>query len=177
MIIITASSIRLSTKPFPGMYRLLASKGIFAARPLTRTFSSSRASLDVSKVILVGRLGADPVLRSTSSGKPYYTYTVATNVGSPVEENGKLQPPPTSWHTVFSFNEFQHPALQKLGKGSTVYVEAELEMRPHESAASSIGAKDGNGYKHDRAFLKHQKLNVINRVRPESEQDNTSADD
>ncbi|WWD05452.1 hypothetical protein V865_003529 [Kwoniella europaea PYCC6329] len=137
------------------------------ARTTTRAFSSSSRVLDVSKVILVGRLGADPILRNTSSGKPYYTYTVATNVGAPVEgEGGKLQPPPTSWHTVFSFNEFQHPALQKLGKGSTVYVEAELEMRPYETSSTSA-----ERYMYDRAFLKHQKLSVINRVKPESEQD------
>ncbi|KAK6907623.1 hypothetical protein L486_05542 [Kwoniella mangroviensis CBS 10435] len=137
------------------------------ARTPTRAFSSSSRALDISKVILVGRLGADPVLRNTSSGKPYYTYTVATNVGAPVEgEGGKLHPPPTSWHTVFSFNEFQHPALQKLGKGSTVYVEAELEMRPHEPNSAST-----DKYRYDRAFLKHQKLSVINRVKPESEQD------
>ncbi|WWC96681.1 hypothetical protein V866_003553 [Kwoniella sp. B9012] len=137
------------------------------ARTATRAFSTSSQVLDVSKVILVGRLGADPVLRNTSSGKPYYTYTVATNVGAPVEgEGGKLHPPPTSWHTVFSFNEFQHPALQKLGKGSTIYVEAELEMRPSEPNPSST-----DRYRYDRAFLKHQKLSVINRVKPESEQD------
>ncbi|WVQ65186.1 uncharacterized protein L199_003359 [Kwoniella botswanensis] len=137
------------------------------ARTTTRAFSTSSQVLDVSKVILVGRLGADPILRNTSSGKPYYTYTVATNVGAPVEgEGGKLHPPPTSWHTIFSFNEFQHPALQKLGKGSTIYVEAELEMRPSEPNPSST-----DRYRYDRAFLKHQKLSVINRVKPESEQD------
>ncbi|WVW80427.1 hypothetical protein I302_102409 [Kwoniella bestiolae CBS 10118] len=141
------------------------------ARTYTRAFSSSTRALDISKVILVGRLGADPILRNTSSGKPYYTYTVATNVGAPVEgEGGKLHPPPTSWHTVFSFNEFQHPALQKLGKGSTVYVEAELEMRPYEPDASSNGPTP-NRFMYDRAFLKHQKLNVITRMKPESEQD------
>ncbi|WWC68377.1 uncharacterized protein I206_102302 [Kwoniella pini CBS 10737] len=158
------------------MSRLLRIAHVPISRHSIRSFGSSCRILDVSKVTLVGRLGADPILRNTSSGKPYYTYTVATNVGAPIEENGKLHPPPTSWHTVFSFNEFQHASLQKLGKGSTVYVEAELEMRPYESSSNS-GTKDGNGYKHDRAFLKHQKLNVINRVRPENEQDNSNADD
>ncbi|WRT65960.1 uncharacterized protein IL334_002911 [Kwoniella shivajii] len=149
---------------------LARARSAVPSRITSRGFNSSGRSLDVSKVILVGRLGSDPILRTTTSGKPYYTYTVATSVGSPVEvEGGKLQDPPTSWHTIFSFNEFQHPSLQKLGKGSSVYVEAELQMRPSESSSNGH-------YTHDRAFLKHQKISVINRVKPEGEQSDIEED-
>ncbi|WVQ97011.1 hypothetical protein IAU59_004121 [Kwoniella sp. CBS 9459] len=132
-----------------------------AATRSSRSFTTSASTRDVSKVILVGRVGSDPILRKTSSGKPYYTYNVATSVGQPTEgEDGKPQQPPTSWHTIFSFNEFQHPQIQRLGKGSSVYVEADLEMRPCTSGE--------NGSRlHDRAFLKHHKLNILRGVKPE----------
>ncbi|WVF70956.1 hypothetical protein IAT40_005751 [Kwoniella sp. CBS 6097] len=130
--------------------------------PVSRSFTTCSPKWDVAKVILVGRVGTDPLLRKTSSGKPYYTYNVATSVGQPVEgENGKPQQPPTSWHTIFSFNEFQHPQIQRLGKGSSVYVEADLEMRPCTS-------EDGSRL-HDRAFLKHHKLSIIRGVKPVNE--------
>ena len=84
---------------------------------------------------------------------------------------------PTSWHTVFSFNEYQHSALERIGKGSTVYVEADLEMRKSEPI-------DGNPVP-DRVFLRQSAspspslsrstqltsdtLRPINKVRPETE--------
>ncbi|KAK4684713.1 single-strand DNA-binding protein, partial [Tremellales sp. Uapishka_1] len=128
-----------------------------------RSFSSTPRALDLSRVTLIGRLGSDPVLRETTSGKPYYTYTVATSVGAfgPEDADGNRAPPPTSWHTVFAFDDRSHKAISRVGKGSQVYVEAELEMRPSPAGA--------DGPIPDRAMLRHQKINILSRVKPESE--------
>ncbi|OCF31883.1 hypothetical protein I316_06483 [Kwoniella heveanensis BCC8398] len=153
------------------MYRALQIPSQVRAVRAAASFTTSSRRLDVSKVILVGRVGSDPILRKTSSGKPYYTYNVATAVGQPTEgEDGKSQQPPTSWHTIFSFNEFQHPQIQRLGKGSSVYVEADLEMRPCTSP------EDGTRL-HDRAFLRHHKLSVIRGVKPLLEADTDEGPD
>ncbi|GFZ43349.1 hypothetical protein JCM24511_01069 [Saitozyma sp. JCM 24511] len=134
-----------------------------SAKPFARSFSTSRVAPDLAKVLLIGRLGADPILRHTASNKPYYTYNVATSGPSTRDESGTIHPGPTSWHTVFAFNENAHPSLTRVGKGSTVYVEADLEMRPVPSNADGSAAPD-------RAFLRHLSLRVINRVRPEGEE-------
>jgi len=132
-----------------------------ALRASARAFSTSRASLDVSRLTLVGRLGADPVLRETSAGKPYVTYTVATQNGIAVrKEDGTYTTPTTSWHTVFVFNERALDSVQKVGKGSTVYVEADLEMRPSEPINGQSVS--------DRVILKQNTMRVINRVKSET---------
>ncbi|RSH86191.1 uncharacterized protein EHS24_004422 [Apiotrichum porosum] len=135
------------------------------AKQSIRSFSTSRAvSQDMSRLTLIGRLGGDPVQRETTTGKPYYTYAVATMVGPGTQdEQGNHLPPPTSWHTVFAFSETSHKILGKIGKGSTVYVEAELEMRSGGAAA------DGSPLP-DRPLLRHRTINVINRVRPQSDE-------
>ncbi|RSH92761.1 hypothetical protein EHS25_008207 [Saitozyma podzolica] len=157
--------------------RAIASASV---KPFARSFSTSRVAPDLAKVLLIGRLGADPILRHTASNKPYYTlvmhiidpsavhvgydiYNVATSGPSTRDESGTIHPGPTSWHTVFAFNENAHPSLTRVGKGSTVYVEADLEMRPVPSNADGSAAPD-------RAFLRHLSLRVINRVRPEGEE-------
>jgi len=135
-----------------------------------RAFSSSGPVSDLAKVTLIGRLGADPIKRETSAGKPYYTYSLATSTGAPRQDDaGKPIAPTTNWHTLFAFNESSHTALQRVGKGSTVYVEAELEMRPSEPTA------DGTPI-HDRALLRHRNMTIINRVKPAGEEDTTTAE-
>ncbi|WVQ85522.1 hypothetical protein IAT38_007688 [Cryptococcus sp. DSM 104549] len=132
-----------------------------------RTFSTSapRAS-DVAKVTLVGRLGADPELKQTSSGKPYYTYKVVTRSGRK-NENG-LQS--SSWHTVHCFREIEYEFLRKIGKGSTVYVEANLEMRQTAVDPEAVGPRPL-----PRVFLRQSTINTINYIKPEMN-DNSSAD-
>ncbi|KLT45643.1 nucleic acid-binding protein [Cutaneotrichosporon oleaginosum] len=130
----------------------------------SKPFRNARAYHDLARVTLIGRLGADPILRETSSGKPYYTYSVATTVGPrTTDEAGNRVEPPTSWHTIFAFSEASHKLLPFVTKGSTVYVEAELEMR------SGGNASDGTPLP-DRPLLRHQKMNVINRVKPADEE-------
>jgi len=132
-----------------------------ALKASARAFSTSRPALDVSKLTLVGRLGADPVLRETSAGKPYVTYSVATQNGLPIKrEDGSYSVPTTSWHTVFVFNDKALETVQRVGKGSTVYVEADLEMRPVEPV---------NGQPiPDRVILKQNSFRVINRIKSET---------
>ncbi|BEJ18175.1 hypothetical protein CspHIS471_0704520 [Cutaneotrichosporon sp. HIS471] len=137
----------------------------------SKAVRNTRTYHDLARVTLIGRLGADPILRETSSGKPYYTYSVATTVGPrTTDETGNRVEPPTSWHTVFAFSEASHKLLPYVGKGSTVYVEAELEMR------SGGNASDGTPLP-DRPLLRHQKMNVINRVRPAGEEEGELADE
>ncbi|RXK42530.1 hypothetical protein M231_00084 [Tremella mesenterica] len=151
------------------MFSAIRTRVIVAPR-FAKAFSTSRAALDISRLTLIGRLGNDPVQRTTASGKPYYTYNVATAPGPPIkDESGALVNPPTSWHTVFAFNELSHPSISRLGKGSTVYVEADLEMRSAEAAADGAPV-------HDRALLRHRSLSVINRVKPASEVEGEEAE-
>ena len=83
----------------------------------------------VNKVILVGNLGRDPEVRSTQDGAKIVNLSIATserwkdrNTGEPREK--------TEWHRVVVFNEnLGRIAEQYLRKGSSVYLEGQLQTR------------------------------------------------
>ncbi len=80
-----------------------------------------------NKVILVGKLGADPEVRNLPSGGKVVTLSVATseswrdkNSGDPKER--------AEWHRVVIFSEgLTKVAEQYLRKGSKVYIEGQLQ--------------------------------------------------
>ncbi|KAF8485092.1 single-strand binding protein family-domain-containing protein [Russula ochroleuca] len=107
-------------------------------RALTRAFSSTPSrSTDVSRVILVGRLGRDPEIRMTKGEKEYISYSVATTnyPPPPVGPDGIRPESTTTWHHILSFNPHSNNYLRNLQKGSHVYVEANLEVRDPDPAA------------------------------------------
>ena len=83
----------------------------------------------VNKVILVGNLGADPEIRRTQDGRPIANLRIATSETWRDRNSGERKEK-TEWHTVVIFNEgLCKVAEQYLKKGSTVYVEGQLQTR------------------------------------------------
>ena len=83
----------------------------------------------VNKVILVGNLVADPEIRRTQDGRPIANLSIATSESWRDRNSGERKEK-TEWHTVVIFNEgLCKVAEQYLKKGSTVYVEGQLQTR------------------------------------------------
>ncbi|MAP94222.1 MAG: single-stranded DNA-binding protein [Ponticaulis sp.] len=83
----------------------------------------------VNKVILVGNLGRDPEIRSMPSGGSIANLSVATSESWRDRNSGERREK-TEWHRVVIFSEgLVKIAEQYLRKGSTVYVEGQLETR------------------------------------------------
>jgi single-strand DNA-binding protein len=83
----------------------------------------------VNKVILVGNLGADPEVRRMGSGEPVVNLRIATSENWRDKATGERKEK-TEWHTVVIFNEnLAKVAEQYLRKGSTVYIEGQLQTR------------------------------------------------
>ena len=83
----------------------------------------------VNKVILVGNLGKDPEVRHTQDGKPIVNLSIATSETWRDKSSGERKEK-TEWHRVVIFNEnLAKVAEQYLKKGSTVYVEGQLQTR------------------------------------------------
>ena len=81
----------------------------------------------VNKVILVGNLGQDPEIRSTSGGTKIANLSVATSESW--KKDGQRQER-TEWHRIVIFNEhLVKVAEQYLKKGSKVYLEGQLQTR------------------------------------------------
>lgn len=84
----------------------------------------------LNKVILIGRLGADPEKRLTGSGKPVTNFSMATTERW-LNEHGEKQVR-TEWIKIVLFNRQAEIADQYLKKGSLVYIEGSLQTRKWE---------------------------------------------
>ena len=83
----------------------------------------------VNKVILVGNLGKDPEVRSMNNGGEVVSFSVATSENWNDKASGERREK-TEWHNVVIFNEnLGRIAKQYLRKGSSVYIEGQLQTR------------------------------------------------
>ncbi len=88
-------------------------------------------SRGLNKVMLIGRLGRDPEMRYTPTGKPVTSFSVATN-RTWVTADGERREA-TEWFNVVTWRELAEICHQYLGKGSKVYIEGRLQTRSWES--------------------------------------------
>ena len=83
----------------------------------------------VNKVTLVGNLGRDPEIRAMQNGDKIVQISIATSDRWKDKSTGE-QKERTEWHRVVIFNEaLGKIAEQYLKKGSTVYIEGQLQTR------------------------------------------------
>ncbi|MDC1133482.1 single-stranded DNA-binding protein [Alphaproteobacteria bacterium] len=83
----------------------------------------------VNKVTLVGNLGRDPEIRAMQNGDKIVQLSLATSDRWKDKNSGE-QREKTEWHRVVIFNDaLGRIAEQYLKKGSTVYIEGQLQTR------------------------------------------------
>lgn len=78
----------------------------------------------VNKVILVGRLGRDPEVRSTPSGATVAKFSIATDERY-TDKSGERQER-TEWHNIVAWARLGEICGQYLKKGKLVYIEGSL---------------------------------------------------
>lgn len=81
----------------------------------------------VNKVILIGNLGRDPEVRSTPSGQPVASFTLATSRRWR-DKNGQKQEQ-TEWHQIVVWGKQAEIAGQYLTKGKQIFLEGRLQTR------------------------------------------------
>ena len=89
----------------------------------------------VNKVILVGRLGADPEVRYTNTGTPVANFNIATS-SSFTDKSGE-RTERTEWHRIVAFGKLAEICGEYLAKGKQIYIEGRLQTRDWED-------RDGN---------------------------------
>ncbi len=89
----------------------------------------------VNKVILVGNLGADPEIRTLSSGDRVANLRLATSESWRDRTSGERKEK-TEWHRVVIFNDnLVKVAESYLRKGSTIYIEGAIQTRKWADAS------------------------------------------
>ncbi|MFO7889136.1 MAG: single-stranded DNA-binding protein [bacterium] len=86
----------------------------------------------VNKVILIGRLGADPELKYTPSGTAVVNFRLATNLVWKDRDGNKKEK--TNWHNIVAWRKLAEIIGEWVKKGSRIYIEGRIETRSYEDA-------------------------------------------
>jgi single-strand DNA-binding protein len=90
----------------------------------------------LNKVLLIGRLGADPEIKQMVNGKSVARLSIATSQSWKDKSSGERKEK-TEWHRVVIFNEGLVGVVQQyLKKGANVYIEGALTTRKWKDEAS-----------------------------------------
>ena len=83
----------------------------------------------LNKVLLIGRLGADPEIKQMVNGKSVARLSLATSQSWKDKSTGEKKEK-TEWHRIVVFNEgLVNVVQQYLKKGAQVYIEGQLSTR------------------------------------------------
>lgn len=107
-------------------------------------------SRSLNKVILIGNLTRDPVIRETNNGSVVCTFGLATN-STWKDSKGNVQER-TEFHNIVAWNKLGEICAQLLSTGMAIYVEGELRTRTWD---------DGNGVRHFRTEIKLQDMKLL----------------
>jgi single-strand DNA-binding protein len=89
-------------------------------------------SRGLNKVMIIGRLGRDPEMRYTPSGKPVTTFSVATNRSWNTSEGERRTE--TEWFNVVAWGNLAEICNEYLAKNRLVYIEGRLQTRHWDDA-------------------------------------------
>ncbi len=87
------------------------------------------AGSSLNKVMLVGNLGRDPEIRTTSDGRELASFSFATGESWKDKATGERKEK-TEWHRIVVFNEGLVKIVKDyVKKGSKLYLEGQLQTR------------------------------------------------
>ena len=92
----------------------------------------------LNKVLLIGRLGADPEIKQMMNGKSVARLSLATSQSWKDKNTGEKKEK-TEWHRIVVFNEgLVNVVQQYLKKGAQIYVEGQLSTRKWKDEQSGL---------------------------------------
>ncbi|NOZ02551.1 MAG: single-stranded DNA-binding protein [Deltaproteobacteria bacterium] len=84
----------------------------------------------INKVFILGNLGSDPELATTSTGRSVANFNVATNE-SWTDKQGERRER-TEWHKIVVWGKQAEFCKEYLSKGRTVFIEGRIQTRSWE---------------------------------------------
>ena len=89
-------------------------------------------SRGLNRVMLIGHLGRDPELRTTPSGRPVTSFSLATTRSWHTTDGERHEE--TEWFHVVAWGTLAEICQQHLHKGQRVFIEGRLQGRRWEDA-------------------------------------------
>lgn len=87
-------------------------------------------SRSLNKAILIGNLGSDPEIRTTTGGQQVAQFSLATNRRW-TDAQGEQQER-TEWHRIVVWGKLVEVVERFLRKGERLYIEGEIQYRSYE---------------------------------------------
>lgn len=87
----------------------------------------------VNKVILIGRVGKDPEVRSFDSGVKKASFTLATSESFRSKDGSRSEQ--TEWHNIVIWRNLADIVERFVKKGSLLYLEGRIRYRSWEDAS------------------------------------------
>ncbi len=92
-------------------------------------------SRGLNKVLIIGRLGRDPEMRYTPSGRPVTTFSIATSRSwNTADGNRRTE---TEWFNVVAWSNPAEICKEHLCKDRLVYIEGRLQTRHWDDQAGN----------------------------------------
>ena len=126
-------------------------------------------SRGLNKVLLIGRLGRNPEMRYTPSGRPVTTFSIATSRSWNTSDGERRSE--TEWFNIVAWSSLAEICKQLLTKGQQVYIEGRLQTRRWE---------DSEGNKHSATEVVANEMIILGERRGETEsveEDQSNQDD
>jgi single-strand DNA-binding protein len=126
-------------------------------------------SRGLNKVLLIGRLGRNPEMRYTPSGRPVTTFSIATSRSWNTSDGERRSE--TEWFNIVAWGSLAEICKQFLFKGQQVYIEGRLQTRRWE---------DSEGNKHSTTEVVTNEMIILGERRGETEsaqEDQSDQDD
>jgi single-strand DNA-binding protein len=120
----------------------------------------------LNKVILIGRLGADPEIRYTPDGTMVTNFRLATDESYKSKAGEKVQR--TEWHRIVTFRKLAEICGNYLTKGKLVYVEGKIQTRAWE---------DKDGAKKYTTEIIASNMQMLDSKKSDSSENNSGAND
>ncbi len=82
---------------------------------------------DINRVMLLGRLGTDPVLRFTKNGTAVANFSLATEIYNKTKNESE-----TTWHRIVTWGKPAERVNEELKKGMSVFLEGGVRVRKYQ---------------------------------------------
>ncbi len=90
-------------------------------------------SRDINRIMLLGRLGVDPVLRFTKNGTPVANFSLATESYNKTKNEAE-----TTWHRIVTWGKPAERVSEELKKGMSVFLEGGMKIRKYQDDEGEI---------------------------------------
>jgi len=111
----------------------------------------------LNKVMIIGKLGRDPEMRYTPSGRPVTTFSVGASRSWNTSEGDKRTE--TEWFNIVAWGNLAEICKQYLVKSRLVYIEGRLQTRHWE---------DNDGHKHSSVEIVANEMIMLDERREEN---------